>query len=335
MSRTLGDSINAATRPVHTKLNKLIISRLPLALPPHAKDPYQYVSGLLHIASIYTCFEAVWREFIDSPEARDGKETIHEPHKHSVAAGDSDHDRLRSILTGLHFEDLQRSQTLRKDLTSLTHWSLPTLKDQLARTAESPVLEKFLGHIISSTQKSPHILIAYGWVLYMALFAGGRFIRAALEDTSPDFWKTRFSHRTAHHVLPLCPLGPDSCTAPRPFSFYHFNAKTANGDDLKQAFKKRLLESESLLTDSERSDIVREAINIFDFMLQIVSELDDVCDTDVGIANSRSLSMRSRDSIDVERERRQHLFEAGKRAGGKSSSDGNVRELGEGHVKFG
>ncbi|KAI0145234.1 hypothetical protein GGR57DRAFT_307573 [Xylariaceae sp. FL1272] len=367
MSRTLGDSINAATRPAHTKLNKLILSRLPLALPPHAQDPFRYVSGLLHIATIYTCFESVWRELIDCPKARDGKDTGRQPHKHSVAACDIpisqlicsivradawppdvkpaflddkselDHGRLRSILTGLHFEDLQRSRTLQKDLMSLTHWSLPTLEDQLARAAESPVLEKFLEHIVNSTQSSPHILIAYAWVLYMALFSGGRFIRAALEDTDADFWKTRSSHRTAHHVLPLCLLGPDACTAPRPFSFYRFHPKTTDGEDLKQAFKKRLAESEELLTDSERNDIVREAINIFDFMLQIVTELDDVCDTDVSAASSRPLSLRSRDSIDVEKERRQQLIEAieaGKKVSDKTKSDQNVRELGEGHVKF-
>ena len=39
------------------------------------------------------------------------------------------------------------------------------------------------------------MLLAYAWVLYMALFSGGRFIRATLESAGTDgFWHRKASH---------------------------------------------------------------------------------------------------------------------------------------------
>ncbi|KAJ4187181.1 hypothetical protein NW755_007274 [Fusarium falciforme] len=79
--RLLAESIVAATRGIHAKLNKLIIARLPLALPPRAQDPALYISGLLHITPIYMTFEALWRDILDSPvNDVDKKETNpHDP----------------------------------------------------------------------------------------------------------------------------------------------------------------------------------------------------------------------------------------------------------------
>ncbi|KAJ3481825.1 hypothetical protein NLG97_g7726 [Lecanicillium saksenae] len=76
----LGEAIAASTRGIHARLNKSIISRLPLALPPRASDPSTYVTGLIHIAPIYLAFESLWNDFLE-PGPEDGVD----PHAELVA----------------------------------------------------------------------------------------------------------------------------------------------------------------------------------------------------------------------------------------------------------
>ena len=51
-----------------------------------------------------------------------------------------------------------------------------------------PRLMTFISHIQTSTTRKPHLLIAYAWIFYMALFSGGRWIRAQLYAAGEDFW---------------------------------------------------------------------------------------------------------------------------------------------------
>ncbi|KAI0866225.1 heme oxygenase-like protein [Xylaria cubensis] len=324
-TRSLSNSINAATRPAHTKLNKLVISRLRLALPPLADDASQYVSGLLHIAPIYMGFESLWRAILESPEVKNSSEES--PADSSDAhLPPSFNARIHSLLANLHFEGLQRSQALHQDLITLTGWSSRTLTEQLNHASESPVLGDFLNHTRDSVEKSPHVLLAYAWVLYMALFSGGRFIRASLESIHPAFW------------IPASAQKPTSTTtfpsAALPLNFFRFDTPV-DGEDLKLEFKQRLLDAEGLITESEREEIVREAGCIFDYMIRLVGELDDVCGTDKEAAEARLLSLRSRDSVVVENERRQQFAETRRRIAPDVEMKTIVNESREGRVKFG
>lgn len=311
-TRPLSELINIATRSVHAKLNKVVICRLPLAIPPQAEDPSNYVSGLLHITSIYSTFESLWRSILNAPltpedHSEQGKHSckackpssaIHHPRD----ALDAPHQpmvcsRIHSILAHLHTPDLERKDALRADIQSLTGWSTALLEEQLASTSESPILGSFLMHISRAVEARPHTLLAYAWVLYMALFSGGRFIRASLARVDPSFWDANVESKGL--ALPL--------------RFLTFE----DGDEIKLYFKKRMSESsESLLTAEERDDIVAEAKRIFYFMVEIVEELDGVCGTDGSEVDdspseesvmsrvSRLLGLRTRDSVVVTKERR-------------------------------
>ncbi|GAW12710.1 hypothetical protein ANO14919_020800 [Xylariales sp. No.14919] len=313
--RSLSDSINAATRPAHTKLNKLVISRLQLALPPQADDASQYVSGLLHITPIYIAFESLWRVILKmpgTPEAHDsgkdgnagavcGSVGLRLNSRLNAHCGPIVDSRIDALLTKLYFERLQRSRALQQDLTSLTGWSHCTLAEQLDNASKSPILNDFLTHIETSVRKRPHVLLAYAWVLYMALFSGGRFIRASLENIYPAFWIPA----SAQQPTPAT-LAGFTITDVQPLSFFRFNTPEG-GEDIKQEFKKRLLESEYCLTALEREEVIEEARRIFEYMIQLVGELDDICGTDKEAAEARLLSLRSRDSVVVEKERRRHF----------------------------
>ena len=361
----LSELMNAATRSVHSQLNKLVVSRLRLALPPQAEDASNYVSGLLHITPIYIAFESLWQGILQSgsPGEDDGEtkpslptvpapcnlccpeavkseqsdlQTLHEILDFATpavaAAAATVAPQVRTVLTALRVPGLVRSAALHRDIVALTGWSLHTVAEHLDDAAESPVLAEFLHHIRHAVAGRPHVLVAYAWVLYMALFSGGRVIRAALERVDPDFWVPASASASASSRQRKA-----AGDARGPLRFFSFNTALDKdevededdaddneedgeaddqgdttpaddqdrGDALKATFKSRLTEAETLLTAEQRDEIVEEAHNIFVFMVRLVAELDEVCDSEPAReAGAGMLALRSRDSVIVKKERR-------------------------------
>ena len=351
---SLGDSINIATRSVHAKLNKLILLRLPLAVPPHSPTPSTYVTGLLHFAPIYIAFERLWQSTLEisAAEAVEAQQTqTDEPLEPTstpavplINATETLNPLIRppvcsrnlSILQHMNIPSLARSARLRADIQSLTGWSDDVVEEQLQAVSSNGRLSDFISHIERSITTNPHVLLGYAWVLYMALFSGGRFIRASLESLGDNFWKaspmpvrpnmTECSPSRSQAQIAVAPIYSDEShldsaylgarpLAPAnhhsshrlPLDFFHFPT-LRDGEDLKQEFKKRLLESENQLTAAEKDDIVREAGSIFDNMALLVEQLDEICGTpveDEGSVNSWTkyltprLGTRLRDSIAV------------------------------------
>ncbi|KAM0434141.1 hypothetical protein ACHAPT_004086 [Fusarium lateritium] len=305
--RPLAESIVAATRTIHAKLNKLIIARLPLALPPRASDPTLYISGLLHITPIYMTFEALWRDILDSSPANDvdEKETNDDPDTSLPDSGETDFpasdihrlsgcNRTQSLLQHVFLPGLMRSDRLKADIAHLTGWSDNLVEDQLRFVEQSGRLGDFIQHIKRSVQHRPHVLLAYSYILFMALFAGGRFIRATLESAGDDFWNhlpspikptslpcqqsTRPTKRASGLSDEQLPEHDHYCHATHtmPLRFFHFQT-SEDGEDLKREFKQRLLDAERLLTAREKHDIVQESVCIFENMTLLINQLDSVC----------------------------------------------------------
>ncbi|KAI1801392.1 heme oxygenase-like protein [Daldinia bambusicola] len=296
---TLGEEMNKAARPLHTKLNKLVVSRMRLALPPHADDAQSYTTGLLHILPIYQAFEREW-------------DAILEDSRTATKPG----DRVTSLLADLRVEGLARSSALQEDIAALLSRDDALIRARTESVSHAPALVAFQEHIRKTVQARPHVLIAYGWVLYMALFSGGRFMRASLErvDRSTGFWprptasspstlsssgddehedKPKFripgafdSFRTIEEEF-LRTNGYDTNYLhqyqPPPLSFLRFDTPE-DGEDLKRAFKETLAAAtavpEPRLTSEERADVVREATAIFENMILVVEELDEICGTE-------------------------------------------------------
>ncbi|KAK3937649.1 hypothetical protein QBC46DRAFT_293839 [Diplogelasinospora grovesii] len=311
----LGDQINIATRSAHTHLNKQILLRLPLAIPPRAHDPSVYGSGLLHIAPIYLTFESLWGHALQLRPADDDEEEDIDPKSPSPepfpplcddGSGEKDDDkpicrRIHAVLGKIRLPGLARSASLLADIRTITGWSEELVEEQVQAVANTGGLREFIDHIRRSVEMHPEVLIAYAWVLYMALFSGGRFIRGSLETAGADFWckpcepirpsgipckKEPPEPRTiAIHEDRKGSSSDDSvscvdvhynkppCSTPAPLAFFRFDTPQ-DGEDLKTEFKRRLLESESLLTSAEEDHVVQEAISIFDNMILLVTQLD-------------------------------------------------------------
>jgi heme oxygenase len=364
--RSLPDQINTATRSIHSQLNRLITARLPLALPPYSSDPSAYVAGIFHVAPVYITFESLWQSIIDAPhlpttlddalaaDACDPGSLLLDSHSTPILSNDTQpplvHEpnacsRTHTLLAHLHLPGLLRTARLRADIRDLMDAPEYQVDDQLSTVSSSGKVAEFTAHIKSSVESNPHVLLAYTWVLYMALFAGGRFLRASLSSAGSEFWSTvpptpsflsntKRQTSTKNHGASE-PYDRDDATAhvvSRKVSrvessvtevisglqFFHFQGDE-DGVDIKLEFKKRIAEIEVLLTHGEKEDIVREAQEIFRFMIELVLELDDVCGmTDPDMQSSKIESRhsdephegkhegavkRSRDSVHVTHDR--------------------------------
>ncbi|TQS37145.1 hypothetical protein Golomagni_02392 [Golovinomyces magnicellulatus] len=318
---SLSEQINAATREYHTSLNRLILQRLPLALPPHAIDPSIYITGLLHFATIYITFEELWTQILtphldyttqkscdllDLSELenqslfyqRDPKlPRVDVPiftQKPRVCS------RIESILHRLHVPGLSRTERLRADIGNLIHIPRHEVDKKLDDVVKNGSMSTFLNYIKKSVEKNPHVLLAYSWILYMALFSGGRFLRASLREAGglgASFWSQDFPPDFQHYnsgealkTVGLCLDVPEP--KQKPLGSFHLNSQEkknspitsglhffyfvgdADGEDLKVEFKKRMKEVEILLTKTEKMDVILEAQCIFKYLIHMVWELD-------------------------------------------------------------
>ncbi|KAF1359609.1 heme oxygenase-like protein [Lizonia empirigonia] len=282
----LPGEINAATRALHTNLNRLITSRLPLGLPPYASDSTLYATGLLHFAHIYLTFESLWADLIrnHAGPASPTKSTLDPPttspttspllsyllvnpydspslFTSTLGAPTLPSPQLASFLATLRPRGLPRSVRLKKDLAYLLGLHSTDLEVLLAKYPGDKVAA-FCTHIRKSVNEKPWTLVAYAWCFYMAVFSGGRWIRAGLLRAGDDFWPARGTDESTE--LQDCGL-----------SFWHFPG-AHDGEDIKAEFKARLEGAEALFTPDERVDVIEEAKNIFQLCAEIVYELDDI-----------------------------------------------------------
>ncbi|KAI9793886.1 MAG: heme oxygenase [Peltula sp. TS41687] len=310
---SLAEEVNTATRQVHSKLNHLVINRLPLALPPHTTSPRLYLSGLASFAEIYRRFESLWWTIIRPSTSHD-----HADHSSSIASSKDSEDpshggpagssiptcepRIHHILTHLYLPDLLRTESLNADLSH----SAPASSSGDAHTDPSswqssrPQVQAFLSHMEASVTHKPHVLIAYAWVLYMALFSGGRWIRAQMLGAGADFWATAAAaeepETNPHSAVSLGTNGAGAGAENRRqtndndgLCLFSFHGSAEDGEDLKRDFKSRLATHESALTPEERRDVVLEARQIFAFCVRLVEELDSLHPTseDDDVSSSR------------------------------------------------
>jgi Heme oxygenase len=337
----------SASRSLHTHLNALITSRLPLVLPPHADSPLVYATGLVPFARVFLHFEDAWEKactrkmllelrqqssastwgedvWVDVPlellaQSQDLGASVE-----GDESGSTDNDqaspsssmsslpplpdtpltrstvihhqsvRLLRALRNLRPTGIARSTRLRNDLSALLGLTLEDVDELLRHTTEqdhelfSPAADAFIAHLEAVIAEKPHVLIAYSFVLYMAVFSGGRWIRSVLSSAGSSFWtKLRSADDEFSEPEELASKSSRSSSillAPTPavqarlerlgLSFWFFRSPT-DGLDIKAEFKSRLDALESLLTDEQRQDVVEEAREIFERFEGLVSDLDE------------------------------------------------------------
>ncbi|KAL8761302.1 MAG: hypothetical protein Q9184_002571 [Pyrenodesmia sp. 2 TL-2023] len=193
-----------------------------------------YALGISHFRPIYSIFEASFENHLCSG---------------TVAP------RVERILQQLHLPGLGRAQALENDIRTLLPESY-----RYPNPSSFPQLEAFERHVQASVAQKPHLLIAYTWIFYMALFSGGRYIRSKLRAGLGASIRSATS-ANADQAAGL--------------SFWEFPGKH-DGDDLKVEYKSRVTAVSALLTEEERADIADEGVKIMVFLTDIVTEVADV-----------------------------------------------------------
>ncbi|KAL8783858.1 MAG: hypothetical protein Q9213_004348 [Squamulea squamosa] len=157
------------------------------------------------------------------------------------------HDALRA----LHLPGLERAEALENDIKLL----LPPLH-RVPTPCHHPRLQAFQCHIESSLVSKPHLLFAYTWIFYMALFSGGRYIRSKLRTAfTPSSTST-----SQRHLDKLAGL-----------SLWNFPGD-ADGEDLKLEFKARVAMLSNSLSEEEKANIVAEGVHIMISLTNVVKE---------------------------------------------------------------
>lgn len=229
------------------------------------------------------------------------------------------------------------------------------MQSQLEAVARSGKLAAFIAHTRESVEANPHVLLAYAWVLYMALFSGGRYLRASLQDADglgTTFWtrspspirperitndRARRRPSSGSH-LPLQkparrlaslsePSGPTPLVPG--LQFFHFLGDE-DGEDIKVEFKKRVNEMSPLLTTAEQEDIIREAQIIFEFMVDMVAELDRVMETDGDDIDSVRLRKTPQNSIAIHKAHLLHKLQNSRRSESETGKKGYLERLADG-----
>lgn len=300
-SQSLAHQISVGIASSHTKINRLILDRMPRAVPPHTDNPSTYITGLLHIGAVYIAFESLWQNILG----------IHSdiapiPYTYPFSNDPSQHDetpriteRTRHILKTAYWSDMLRAARIKSDIRTMTGWPNHVVDDQIRSVGTSGRLGKFTLHIRAAVTAKPHLLLAYAYSLYLALLSGGSYIRTELMYLKSDFW-----HETPTPIRPNmveCKPSPSSLRDKHhstfeydssshglarhdpkikiPLEFLDFDPPLGENPrqqtkNLKAEFKKRFAEAEQSLAEPERSDIVRESATIFFDLECVVGQLD-------------------------------------------------------------
>lgn len=236
--------LHAATREKHHALNVDVLAHLPLSLPPIAADSLPYATGMVVFGQVYFAFEDQIQETLQR---------------------DQTGETTRDIYQHIFFPRLLRTARLRADIDTLKSRFESRTEQGLSSLAEES--KRFYEQVRRSLKDKPHVILAYAWTMYLALFNGGRWIRKQLAAPGSEFW---------HGASPL--------------SFWDFDdGDNAESDEaLKVAFKNGFSTAATLLNDEEKDDVIEESKALFDLCREMIAFLDTVAKTHQSVEPSHA-----------------------------------------------
>ncbi|POS80213.1 hypothetical protein DHEL01_v201405 [Diaporthe helianthi] len=324
-TKSLAYSINTAIASSHTRINRLILDRMPHAVPPQAENPSNYITGLLHIGAVYIAFESLWQNLIGVHS-----EIAPLPYIYPFGNGsDTNNDatpppipeRTRRILETAYWPNMLRAARVKADIRAMTAWPAHVVDEQFRSAGTTGALGAYLEHIKEVVDARPHLLLAYAYTLYLALLSGGSYIRTELMYLRAEFWlavpdpvkpgRISCAREAGGEPWPLrrqstfdsdlaSPglVGEESLVT-LPLSFLDFDTPLGHENPRQQAkalkaeFQRRFADAEQALTESERRDIVTESVVIFDHLEAVVGQLDGICGSGADLSRQGSSRRRS------------------------------------------
>jgi heme oxygenase len=163
-------------------------------------------------------------------------------------------DRIADILRQVWTPAMVRTDALTEDLKFFygqdeSKFQTPIMTQQI----------EFVDHIRQVTTQKPHLLLAYGHVMYLALFAGGRILRSNIAKAAGLF--PQIDGMTFEEV------------ALKGTNLFRFQVD--DEESLRVTFKTRFeLATRNALTEQEKRDIIDESLEIFRRNSACIAEIE-------------------------------------------------------------
>ncbi|KAJ5860954.1 uncharacterized protein N7529_008264 [Penicillium soppii] len=245
----LPSKIRAAIKEPHGVVNRLNTARIPLCLPPLVQAPTLYTLGLSRYTEIYLGLEEIWHAQIG--DFADWAGNISE----DPSSYGSDAERVQAVLRLIYIPELLRTRRVEADFEALKLLDPSIAKLDMGKENAGSEFRRYMKEHIPA---KPHLLVVYVWIMYQALFNGGRFIRLQLLKAGPEFWG-------------LSPREMDPTAFPPPLSFWCVE----EGEVVQAKFRNSVLKADKLLTETEREEILDESREIFRRCELITHQLDE------------------------------------------------------------
>lgn len=242
---------------------------------------------MAHLLPIYEAFEGPFRRLVFPGEGDDEGSGVGEE---GEAEAEEAAEEVVKGLRGMYARGLERGARLTGDVETVLRLRL---RGRAVDPGRRPRLEAFTERIRTAVSGRPHLLLAYTWVLYLALFSGGRYIRAGLRGAGAGFWHRGVREGGSDGGSLGKGLegeegggGVDGC-----LGFWTFEGE-ADGEDLKAGFKAGFAAVEGTLTEAEKEEVVREAVFIMQSMTGVVVEISEVVGTGNPVAAGQWVDQR-------------------------------------------
>ncbi|KAB8227893.1 biliverdin-producing heme oxygenase [Aspergillus alliaceus] len=227
------------------EVNRINSARIVQCLMGEKKSLSLYTIGFSYYAVMYFGFEEVWQELENT-----GSWVAEYP---CSSSSPSYEERISKLSTLLNMDYLHRTERLKADISRLY-----STNPDIARLVINELqIMRIKDDIKSCIRENPHKLLAHVWVLYSALFNGGRFIRRRIVKAGTDFWG-------------LTTEDEDIKSFPAPLSFW----SVSDDPSFLERFKNRVNRADKLLTVTERKDVVDESVWIICKCKQLTEDLD-------------------------------------------------------------
>ncbi|KAJ5724822.1 hypothetical protein N7493_006550 [Penicillium malachiteum] len=242
--------LRTAIKEPHAAIHRLNLSRIALCVPPQVDKPTLYALGISRYAEIFYGLEEEWVKFIGDPADWIDQDSD----DRSPSCLQDRTERVRALLRQLYMPELLRSRSLWADLAFLESID-PANTGFLHGHNAGMDVRKYLHQLVA---KTPHLLVAWIWILYSAILYGGREIRAHLLKAGPQFWDLSAAEIKAKRT-------------PCPLSFWHIEDDAV----VKTKFRSLITSVDCLLTREEHQEILDESLQIFQKLEQLTLSLDE------------------------------------------------------------
>ena len=259
---SLGDLINAATASQHASLESIVMSNFRKCLYPSASTPLLYAKGLSYFLGIYSNLDLAIHGHVIAPPGR--PVPMNYTYLLERRASESEEDASEKMFP-LFDQCLMCAYALNEDVCRIEEaWKI--MEPERLHPRTTPLLTSLTTDMSQRMLNKPHLMMSYAWIFYLAIFSGGRYMRASLQRSFDEAWLSRLDpeveKRQAGYLV-----------------FWTFGRDEQESDEVRATFKRNFEGMAGKLDEDQREEVVKEAVEIMDRLIEIIEDLGQLFDS--------------------------------------------------------